>query len=352
MDPIRSQARAWTAVERRDAGADGRFVYGVATTGVFCRPSCAARRPLRRNVRFFATPADARRAGYRACRRCRPEAGARPGLDAASARVLERLAGDSGLATLAALSAETGTSPFHLQRRFRAATGLSPRECAEALRAVRLRRTLRAGAGVAHAGYAAGFGSSRGVARAAREGLGMTAGRYARGGAGLRIGWTVERSALGRVLVATTDAGVCAVFLGDDPKALAAELRREFPRAELARGAARTLWVRAVLRHLADARVPLGVPLDGSGTPFQLRVWRALRTIPPGATRTYGDVAASVGSLGAARAVGSACARNVLAVLVPCHRVVRAGGATGPYRWGADRKVRLLARERSARRTP
>ena len=249
-------------------------------------------------------------------------------------------------ATLRELGARTGYSPFHLQRRFRASTGLTPRELKTSLRLQRFRQLVR-DEGVSGATYAAGFGSSRGLYEAAGDGLGMTPGQYARGGAGLTIAHTVETCGLGRVLVAHTARGVCAVLLGDDEADLSAELEREFPRARRTGVTGlRVDWVDGVLAHLGEATLALGVPLDVQGTPFQLAVWRALREIPRGETRSYGAIAASIGSPDAVRAVGTACGANTVAVLVPCHRVLRADGATGGYRWGVERKRALLARER------
>ncbi len=248
--------------------------------------------------------------------------------------------------TLPRLGAAVGAGPTHLQRRFREQTGLSPREVQAALRLQRFRDGVRAGEDVTSAGYGAGFGSSRGLYEQSKERLGMSPGRYARRGAGLGIAWTVEDGALGRVLVASTETGVCAVFLGDDDVALEAQLRDEFSAASLRRAPdVRRPWVDAVLAHLADTDAPLAVPLQPLGTPFQVRVWRALRDIPSGERRTYAEVAAAIGSPRAVRAVGTACAHNTIAVLVPCHRVVRADGTTGRYRWGDERKRALLARE-------
>lgn len=248
--------------------------------------------------------------------------------------------------TLETLAASVGAGATHLQRRFKESTGLSPREFQKALRLRSFRHGVRSGAAVTGATYQAGFGSSRGLYESAREGLGMTPGRYARAGAELAIAWCIEDCSLGRVLVASTDDGVCAVLLGDDDAALLEELRGEFERAELTESATtRRSWVEAVLVHLDTVGVPLAVPLDPVGTPFQVRVWRALRDIPAGERRTYSEVAAAAGSPRAVRAVGNACAHNTIAVLVPCHRVVRADGSPGKYRWGVQRKRALLDRE-------
>lgn len=251
--------------------------------------------------------------------------------------------------TLATLSATVGVGATHLQRRFKQHTGLSPREFQAALRMRRFRHGVRAGRDVTGATYEAGFGSSRGLYEFARQELGMTPGSYARRGAELAIAWCIEDCSLGRVLVASTVDGVCAVLLGDDDAALIGELRGEFDRAELSESATtRRPWVEAVLAHLESVDAPLAVPLDPRGTPFQVRVWRALRDIPAGERRTYAQVAAAAGSPRAVRAVGNACAHNTIAVLVPCHRVVRADGSAGRYRWGNGRKRALLDRERAA----
>lgn len=277
-----------------------------------------------------------------------------PETPAADARVLaaaRHLARADGEAVhLAQLGQAAGLSPFHVQRVFRRSTGLTPKECATGLRFARFRQHVRAGQSVTSAGYAAGFGSSRGLYEAARTGLGMTPARYARRGAGLAIAWRLGDCAFGRVLVAHTSDGVCAVLLGSDDAALTAQLRDEFSAAQLVPASSDTdagaLWTARVLQHLADSRLPLGVPLDLHGTPFELRVWRELLAIPAGETRRYGQIAAQLGAPGAARAVGGACARNVVAVLVPCHRVIAGDGRLSGYRWGPAFKARLLEAER------
>jgi AraC family transcriptional regulator of adaptative response/methylated-DNA-[protein]-cysteine methyltransferase len=334
---------AWGAVLARDPRADGRFVYAVATTGVFCRPSCPSRRPLRRNVRFFATPAAAAEAGFRACARCggAPAPVSRP-LERAVA-YLERHLDER--VTLEALAREAGQSPFHLQRMFVRAFGASPRELQRSLRLARFKERVRRGDDVSAATYEAGFGSSRGLYDSARAGLGMTPGAYRRGGRGERIRYALASCTLGRVLVAEATNGICAVHLGADDAVLERELEREFPLASRERDEERLRErVEEVLAALrGDHAVP--VPVELRGTAFQLRVWRALRAIPFGETRTYGDVARSIGSPRASRAVGHACAANRLAILVPCHRVVRGDGDAGAYRWGARRKRDLLELE-------
>jgi AraC family transcriptional regulator of adaptative response/methylated-DNA-[protein]-cysteine methyltransferase len=352
---------AWTAVLGRDAREDGQFVYAVATTGVFCRPSCPSRRPLRRHVRFFATPQAALDAGYRACARCggAPAPVSRP-LERAVAYIERHL--DERI-TLTVLARAAGLSAFHLQRTFVRAFGASPLQYQRALRLGRFKARVRQGDGVGAATYAAGFGSSRGLYESAQAGLGMTPGTYRRGGRGERIRYALATCALGRVLVAEARGGVCAVHLGGDDAALEVELEREFPLASRERDEeALRERVEQVLAALhGDRAVPL--PLDLRGTAFQLRVWRALREIPFGETRTYGEVARSIGSPQASRAVARACAANRVAIVVPCHRVVRGDGEAGGYRWGAMRKQGLLELEgraqgpggpggREGRRTP
>lgn len=347
---------AWTAVASRDRSADGAFVYAVRTTGIYCRPSCPARRPRREHVAFLAGPAAAESAGFRACRRCRPTAPRDAEPDAvarARAHVDAHVdAGDERPLPLAALAAHVGLSPAHLQRVFTRAVGLSPRAYRDARRVARLKTRLRAGDTVSRATVEAGFAAGSGVYARADRALGMTPAAWRRGGAGERVAFATASTRLGRLLVAATARGVCAVALGDDDAALAAWLRAELPAATLARDdAAVGAWVEALARHLDAA--PAGdaalhaVPLDLAGTAFQQRVWRALREIPFGATRSYAELAREIGRPGAARAVARACASNRVALVVPCHRVVRADGDAGGYRWGAERKAGLLAAERA-----
>ena len=339
---------AWTAVLARDARADGRFVYAVSTTRVYCRPTCPSRRPHRTNVVFFSSPEIAEREGFRECLRCRPRsAAASPAVDTV-ARACARIdaAGDSPL-PLDALAREVGLSGSHLQRLFKRVTGITPREYAAARRTERLKTSLKQGDTVSRATYQAGYGSSSRVYEQADRRLGMTPAEYRRGGRGVQIRYALAASSLGRVLVAATERGICTVSLGDSDEPLVAELAREYPhaRVEPATGGLGEL-VAATLRCLEGQPPQPDLPLDLAGTAFQLRVWKALREIPFGTTRTYGQLAASLGQATAARAVASACAANPVAVLVPCHRVVREGGGLGGYRWGVERKRRLLQRER------
>lgn len=350
---ITDAEHAWTAVLARDGRFDGRFVYAVRTTGVYCRPSCGSRRPHRDNVLFFAGPAAAEADGFRPCRRCRPSGDRADDRDARAVQRACRLLDDHLEAppTLRALGSAVGMSPWHLQRVFRRLVGLTPRGYVEAQRLARFRARLRAGETVSRAVYSAGYGSGRAVYEGGQGMLGMTPGAYRRGGAGLRIRWTVAPSPLGLVLVAATDQGVCAVQLGDDHARLGAALRHEFPAAELVSDAeGMQAWVAAVVARVAGEPGGDDVPLDVQATAFQWRVWTALRAIPPGQTRTYSELARELGLPRGARAVARACASNPVAVVVPCHRIVRSDGELGGYRWGLERKAALLARERQAKR--
>jgi AraC family transcriptional regulator of adaptative response/methylated-DNA-[protein]-cysteine methyltransferase len=341
----------WTQVLARSAEAEGRFVYAVKSTGVFCRPTCPSRRPRRDQVLFFAAAADAERAGFRACLRCRPD-GARPVTDGAKAvaRAAAHLRSHADeTVELHDLAALTGLSPSHLQRAFTAHTGISPREFQAACRAERFRASLRSGRDVTTATYEAGYGSPSRVSAHKPTGRGLTPAAYRRGGDGLTIGYAVVACALGRLLVAATPAGVCAVRLGSADRGLVDELRREFPKAAVTESAPPAAWVQAIARAAdgAPGAVP-GVPLDVQGTAFQWSVWKALQAIPVGETRTYADLARAVGRPEAVRAVANACASNPVALVVPCHRVVPKAGGVGGYRWGAERKRALLERERPA----
>jgi len=341
------EAQRWQAVLDRDRRADGRFWFAVATTGIYCRPSCAARRPRRENVRFFARSEEAEQAGFRPCRRCDPRrAGGPDREDELVAAVRQRIEASEEVPTLERLARETGWSPYHLQRTFKRATGMSPRAYAQAHRTERLKRRLRSGDDVTTALYAAGYGSSRALYESAATQLGMTPSRYRRRGAGLRIAYTLLPGPLGDVLVAGTDAGLCSVRLGSAPR-LVAELREEFGAAEIRRDDRPFAAHRAALRQwLEGADAALDFPLAVDGTAFQWLVWSAIRAIPYGETRTYGEIAQSIGRPGAARAVARACASNPVALVIPCHRVVRGDGELGGYRWGMKRKAKLLAQER------
>ncbi len=359
VPPIPDEATCWQAVQDRDRRYNGRFWFSVRSTGVYCLPSCAARPPLRRNVAFHVSPEAAEAAGFRACKRCKPrDWQAESGLSRPVARAcaLFDAADGDGPPSLAAVARRVGLSPGALGKRFVAELGVNPRDWLAARKRQKFRRALRGGESVADALYGAGYGSPSRVYESADAALGMTPATYARGGAGARIGFTTAASDYGRVLVATTPRGIAAVFLGDDDRALEKELRGDFPAAEIARDdAGLAPRVEAVLARLSGRRPTAldaaDAPLDIIGTAFQWKVWKELTRIPPGETRTYGEIAASIGAPGAARAVGRACATNRAAGVIPCHRAVGAGGGLTGYRWGVARKERLLADERRRNRT-
>lgn len=345
----------WRAVRARDPDADGRFVYAVRSTGVYCRPSCPARRPLPRNVEYFPGPDEAEVGGYRACRRCRPR-GDRDGTSIEAAvtevcRLLERVDHSEGAAggrgpTLTELGRHVGVSPAHLQRQFTRLMGVSPRVYLSGLRLERAKGHLRAGSPVTASLFDAGFGSSRAFYESAGERLGMKPSAYRRGGAAEVISWATVATSLGCLLVATTQRGVCAVRFGADDTS-EKELAREFPGATIRRDDAGLGAVAAALAEAVDGRGDGGLPLDVRGTAFQLHVWQALRAIPRGETRAYAEVAGAIGRPTAVRAVAGACAANPVAVLVPCHRVVGSDGRLSGYRWGTERKQALLEAEQA-----
>ncbi|MDQ3678966.1 MAG: bifunctional DNA-binding transcriptional regulator/O6-methylguanine-DNA methyltransferase Ada [Actinomycetota bacterium] len=337
----------WSAVAGRHRTADGLFVYAVGTTGVFCRPSCPSRRPLRRNVEFFTTPAGARRAGFRPCRRCRPEtSGDEDPAAARVARACRLLEEADAPPELAALARSVGWSPFHLQRVFRRCVGVSPRQYADAVRLHRVKQSLRGGSTVTAAVYDAGYGSTRGFYEKASLRLGMTPSTYRAGAAGAVVSYTLAESSVGSLLVAATEQGLCSVKIGPDASALFENLRIEFGRADLRQADDELAEVGATVRALADGGpVELDLPLAVRGTAFQARVWEALRRIPAGTTRSYTEVASSIGMPAAVRAVANACGANPVALVVPCHRVVRTDGSLGGYRWGIEVKAELLRRE-------
>jgi AraC family transcriptional regulator of adaptative response/methylated-DNA-[protein]-cysteine methyltransferase len=348
-----SDETAWTAVVTRDGRLAGQFVYAVRTTGVYCRPGCPSRQPRRENVEFFAAAADADRAGYRACARCRPAEPVAPAI-ATLERVRATL--DAQLdapPALGSLARDAGLSPAHLQRSFRLAFGLSPKQYVLEQRAARFKTSLRRRTTVTDAQYDAGYSApSRAQAGAAAH-FGMAASAYRNGGQGAEIRYAFRDTEFGTLIVASTTRGLCAVALGYSPAALESSLAREFPLASRRQVTTRRTaadgqflgWIDAILAHLAGRLPRLSVPSDVAATAFQRQVWRALRRIPYGHTRTYAAVAKSIGQPGSARAVARACATNPLAVVVPCHRVVSATNGPGGYRWGAGRKKQLLKRE-------
>lgn len=337
----------WQAVLARDARCDGRFVFGVRSTGVYCRPSCPARRPRRENVVFFPLPEAAEHAGFRSCRRCRPRDAAldpRVGWVRRLCRHIE--ASPEGPLTLRALAGEAGMSPHHLQRTFKRVMGITPRQYADACRLATLKARLKKGKAVTEAIYEAGYGSSSRLYERAPAQLGMTPATYRRGGRGMRIAYATVDSPLGRLLVAATERGISAVCLGDSDATLEAALRQEYPAAEVSRDESRLgQWVEAILRYLEGREPHLDLPVDVQATAFQWRVWQELRAIPPGRTRSYGEIARRLGQPTAARAVARACATNPVALVIPCHRVVGESGALTGYRWGVERKRKLLEAE-------
>ncbi|HKS11146.1 MAG TPA: bifunctional DNA-binding transcriptional regulator/O6-methylguanine-DNA methyltransferase Ada [Pyrinomonadaceae bacterium] len=340
----------WQAVVARDARFDGQFVFAVSSTKVYCRPSCPSRRPRRERVSFFEKAEAAEEAGFRACLRCKPQSSdvADPQL-ALVQRVCQLLdaADDSEAVKLAELAAQVGVSTFHLQRTFKRVMGISPRQYVAARRFGNFKQLVREGESVTNALYDSGFNSSSRVYEQAAEELGMTPATYGRGGRGVKIDYTIVASPFGRLLVAVTERGVCAVQMADADATLEKDLRAEFPEATIER-ADKSLRqsVQKILSHLTNNEPHLDLPLDIRATAFQRQVWEKLRAIPYGQTVSYADVAKSLGKPGAVRAVGRACATNPVALVIPCHRVVREDKSLGGYRWGLDRKEKLLAHER------
>ena len=344
------EERQWQSVLARDGEADGTFVYAVRTTGIYCRPTCPSRRPRRENVVFFALPEAAEQAGFRACHRCHPEQAA---IRDPQVEVVQRVcraiaANPEQPPTLASLGAEIGLSPFHLQRTFKRVMGITPRQYADACRMDRLKGELRNGEAVTSALYGAGYGSPSRLYERAPAHLGMTPAVYRRGGAGMRMHYTVVPCPLGLLLVAATERGICAINLGDADDTLADGLKREYPAAAITRDdSGLDTAVEAIIRHLHGQEPHLDLPLDVQATAFQWRVWEALQAIPYGSTRSYGEIARAIGQPTAARAVAQACATNRVALAIPCHRVVRENGEAGGYRWGIERKRTLLAQEQA-----
>lgn len=349
--PIEADSR-FPAFMARDPAADGRFIVAVTSTRIFCRPTCPARRPLARNIAFYDTAAQAEAAGFRACLRCRPLAldGRDPAAERCHAIAAYIRAHATEPLTLADLAARAGISPFHLQRGFKAVIGVSPRDYQAAHRLDLLKTGLRAGEPVLAATFDAGYGSTSRV-YAQVGAIGMTPSAYRAGGAGETIAWAVRETTLGPLLMAATDRGVCRVRFGDDAATLEADLAAEYPRAALVAarpGAALDGWLAALEAHLAAAGPAPNPPLDLHGTAFQLKVWRFLTRITPGRPISYTELAAGIGAPKAVRAAASACAANRVALLVPCHRVLRGDGGLGGYRWGTDRKRALIEAERAA----
>lgn len=361
----------WNAIENRDYSSAGSFVYAVHSTGIYCRPTCPSRRPRRAQVVYFQTAGEAEAAGFRACRRCLPRqsVGGQPpdsqaALVAQACQILDR---ESPAPALAELARELSVSGSYLQHVFKKLIGLTPHQYAAARRMELFKSSVRAGEELSGAAYAAGFGSPSRLYAAAPEKLGMTPGAYHGGGLGMEISYVIVETRFGRLLAAVTTRGVCAVSLGEDDALLEQALRMEYPAAVLRRvwlnreripessaageDGIQGVWVEAIVRHLQGSLPRLDLPLDLQATAFQLRVWEVLRRIPYGETRSYGEVARAIGKPGAARAVARACAANPVALVTPCHRVVRGDGAPGGYRWGSQRKLALLDQENALRTT-
>jgi AraC family transcriptional regulator of adaptative response/methylated-DNA-[protein]-cysteine methyltransferase len=340
----------WQAVVRRDRGADGAFFYAVRTTGVYCRTGCAARLPKRQNVRFYATGEQARRAGFRPCKRCRPDEAPLVHRQQQAVTKACRLMDEAHKApTLAQLAAAAGLSPYHFHRGFKMLTGVTPKAYAAAHRVQRFHSELAHGATVTQAVYGAGYNSAGRFYASATERLGMTPTALRGGGRGITLRFAVGECSLGSVLVAATEIGVCAILLGDDPDALARDLQDRFPQARfLEADASFDGWVARAIELVEQPALGLELPLDIRGTAFQLRVWQELRNVPAGSTASYTQIAQRLGRPQAARAVARACAANPLAIAIPCHRVVRTDAALSGYRWGVERKAELLRREQAA----
>lgn len=337
----------WAAVLARDASLDGRFLFSVATTGIYCRPSCAARRPKRAHVRFHHTAAEAERAGFRPCRRCKPNEPSLLQEHAAKVRAACRLIEAAEDAPqLADLAAAVGLSPYHFHRIFKAVLGITPKAYASAQRQKRVREALGRSATITEALYGAGFNSSSRFYATSSEALGMTPDAFRKGAPDADITFAIGECSLGAILVAASAKGVCAILLGDDPSALRGDLVRQFPRARLAKADKDfQQFMAKVIGFVENPRGDLDLPLDIRGTAFQHRVWKALRRIPSGATASYAEIAKTIGAPGSARAVARACASNRIAVAIPCHRVVASDGSLSGYRGGVERKRALLAKE-------
>ncbi len=341
--------RFWQAVLSKDRQYDGQFVFAVSSTGIYCRPSCPARRARRDRVTFFALPEAAEEAGFRECRRCHPKnvSALDPRLELIrrACRLIEEQ--DEERVSLEALGKLLGVSSFHFQRTFKRVMGITPRQYAEACRARRFRSSVQSGESITSAMYEAGYGSSSRLYERAESELGMTPATYGRGGKAMKISYTVASSPMGQLLVAATDKGICAVRLGDTVADLESDLREEFAAADIRtndeglRGA-----VAQIVRHLEGKQPGIELPLDIRATAFQRLVWEALQAIPLGETRSYSEVAKGIGKPSAVRAVARACASNSVALVIPCHRVIREDQNLGGYRWGLERKKKLLASER------
>lgn len=350
-DTYSDTSARWTSIIARDRTADGAFVYAVVTTGVFCRPGCSSRLPKRDNVVFFQTAPEAAQAGFRPCRRCRPDTPTSPyGADAALIeKVCGQIAQAEEMPLVRDLAHSAGLSVFHFQRLFKAVTGITPKQYMMAYRAKRFRDGLRQDQSVTEAIYDAGFGSSSSAYAGSDGTLGMPPGKYRRGAEDIEIWWMAATCALGWVLVAATSRGICSIAFADTPEALRAELDERYPRAHIREaGPEFKAWLDAVLSLIETPERGLDLPLDIQGTAFQQRVWQALRDVPAGHTISYAELAQRIGTPRGTRAVGRACASNPIAVAIPCHRAVRSNGTLAGYRWGISRKTELLEQERVA----
>jgi AraC family transcriptional regulator of adaptative response/methylated-DNA-[protein]-cysteine methyltransferase len=347
LDADALDAARHAAIAKRDVTADGSFVFSVRTTGVYCRPSCPARPAKPENIAFHPDCAAAEAAGFRPCRRCRPNEASQAARHAeAVARACRLIETSETVPSLDALAKAAGLSAYHFHRVFKGATGVTPRAYASADRAGRVEASLRSADTITEALYDAGFNAASRFYETANDRLGMTPSAYRAGGAGVRIRFAVANSALGRILVAATEKGICAILMGETPEALGSDLRERFPEADIVAGdGAFEALVSRVVGFVEAPCHELDLPLDIGGTAFQQRVWAALRAIAPGTTSTYSEIARAIGNPKAVRAVASACASNPIAVAIPCHRVLRRDGAPSGYRWGMKRKQALLARE-------
>jgi AraC family transcriptional regulator, regulatory protein of adaptative response / methylated-DNA-[protein]-cysteine methyltransferase len=339
-------AECWRATLERDLRADGKFVFAVRSTHIYCRPTCPARRPRRENAVFFRTTQEAEQNGYRPCRRCRPQEQQESISLVKRAANLLGEADEDEAARLDSIAAKLNSSAAKLRRAFQRMTGLTPREFAHAARLEKFKKLLREGAEITDALYSCGYGSPSRVYEKTNSHLGMTPASYRKGGAGMKIGYAIAPTTLGKVLVAGTDRGISAVYLGDDERALVAALQKEYPRAEILRSTvSNTGWLKEILSRVEGHPPSVDLPLDVQATAFQRRVWQELQKIPRGATRTYTQVARALGKPNSVRAVARACATNPTSIVVPCHRVIRTDGALAGYRWGLHRKQKLLQRE-------
>ena len=348
MSSNQHHEQQWQAVIAKDARFDGQFVFAVTSTGVYCRPSCPSRRAHRERVKFFDLPEAAEQAGFRACLRCEPQ---RTRVHDPQIELVQRVcrllnSSEGETVGLAELASETGVSVFHLQRTFKRVMGISPKQYLAARRFGNFKDLVRKGESVTNSLYESGFNSSSRLYEHAAEELGMTPATYGRGGRGVNINYTIAASSLGRLLVAVTDRGVCAVKIADSDAALEQDLRAEFPEAQIKRDDSLLREpVQKILNHIDHNEPHLDLPLDIRATAFQRQVWEQLRAIPYGQTVSYGEVAKALGKPGAVRAVGRACATNPVALVIPCHRVVREDKSLGGYRWGLERKKKLLEQE-------